>query len=69
MENNLLNKINYPEPDLVHCPYKRCKIYGEILDCYFDLYKNCERYLKWKNAVELYKRQKLQAQYLKRKKY
>ena len=41
------------EPDLVDCPNKHCKVYGENLDCYLDLYHNCEKYTKWKYAIQL----------------
>jgi len=37
------------QPDLVDCPYKRCKEYGETLDCYMDLYFNCVEYIRWEN--------------------
>ena len=48
-----LKKMIDSQPDLVHCPYKRCKDYGTSLECYMDLYHNCEKYNKWKYALQL----------------
>ena len=48
--------FNHPTPDLVSCPYKRCKVYGESLDCYLDNHHNCETYLRWRAALDLHVR-------------
>ena len=41
------------QPDLVDCPYKRCKTYGETLNCYMDLYHNCEIYTHWRYVMDM----------------
>ena len=47
--NKMLERKIDSQPDLVDCPYKRCKTYGETLDCYMDLFYNCTIYIKWEN--------------------
>jgi len=40
------DKIPGPSEDLVFCDYKKCLYYGEYINCYFDLFENCDFY-KW----------------------
>jgi len=49
---NLANKVEKSEPDLVFCDFKECVERGQYIRCYFDLHKNCPIYRK----REFYKR-------------
>ena len=45
LEDNLSNKVKEPNPDLVFCDWKDCPEIGQYVRCYFDLYKNCPKYI------------------------
>ena len=64
---NLETQLNHPYPDDAKCPNKRCKNYGDRLECYFN-YQNCRKYVRWDEAMKIYVRRVLLKNYLKNKK-
>jgi len=50
--NGLEKEVQYPNEELVKCTYKDCKNYGEHIFCYFDVYQNCEIYMREENKKE-----------------
>ena len=44
-EESLEDKVKQPNRELVFCDFKDCPQFGEYIRCYFDLYKNCPKYL------------------------
>jgi len=66
--NGLEQKVSHRDEEMVKCTYKMCKTYGEFIYCYFDIYENCDRYIRMQNDVRNYVRRTLKKKYLKNKK-
>lgn len=52
MPNDLFNRVEKKEDDLVICDFKNCKEYGEYIRCYFDIFQNCPIYIKHKQYIK-----------------
>jgi len=63
---NLESQLNHPHSKEIICRNIRCKERGTRLDCY-STYQNCDRYVRWKRAIEIYIRRVELRKYLKEK--
>ena len=49
--DNLWQKVNEPDINLVECGWKECDSRGDYLRCYVDIFKLCPKYLTHKHYL------------------
>ena len=63
MSEDLYNKVEEAEPNLVFCTWEECKNRGEYIRCYFDLYKMCPKYSAHQNYLKTVREMKVNKKY------
>ncbi len=51
--DNLDQRVEDTDIELINCPWKYCKSLGQYIRCYINLYLLCPKYITHKNNLKI----------------